>query len=60
MNRRCFLKQGTLGAGAIGLGQAIGAASFALQRQELIAGEVSQDHTRRHSAPALPLKEIQI
>lgn len=33
MNRRRFLKQGVLGASAIGLGQAVSAGSFALQPQ---------------------------
>ena len=60
MNRRHFLKQGTLGASAIGLGQVIATGSFALQPQKLIAGENAQDQNSTGHLQLMALEDIQL
>lgn len=59
MDRRRFLKQGTLGASAIGLGQAITAGSFALQPQNLTAWGAQ---VRNGTTPklAIPVEDLQL
>jgi hypothetical protein len=57
MNRRRFLKQGALGAGAIGLGPAITVGSFALRPQDLIASQGTQSQNHTSSQQAIPLQD---
>jgi hypothetical protein len=60
MNRRHFLKQGTLGASAIGLGQVIATGSFAAQPQNVAAGERSPDQNSSYSQQEMHLGDIQL
>jgi hypothetical protein len=57
MNRRRFLRQGALGAGAIGLRPAIAAGSFALQPQ---ASQVEKRQRAASDQQAIPLHEIRL
>jgi hypothetical protein len=58
MNRRRFLKQGALGAGAIGLGPAITAGPLALQHGNPIASESAQDENGTFPRQAIHAEEI--
>ncbi len=59
MNRRRFLKQGAIGAGAIGLGQTITTGSFALQPKNLIA-KGAQALNSTSPQRATPVEEVQL
>ncbi len=59
MNRRRFLKQGAIGAGAIGLGQTITTGSFALQPHTLTA-KGAQVPNSTSPQRATPVEEVQL
>ena len=60
MDRRRFLKQGTLGAGALGWGRMMASDAFAPQAKAGISNESGADHTRASSRHIGPSQVIQL
>ena len=60
MNRRHFLKRGTLGASAIGWAQVIATGTFAAQPQNMLAGDPSSGQDRSHSQQEMHAGNIQL
>lgn len=60
MNRRRFLKQGTLGASAMGFGQMIASGEFGSRSQSLVARGVTKVQDSRSPQAAMALQDVQL
>ncbi len=60
MNRRRFLKQGALGAGAMGLREVLGPGALKSRSQTLAAGRVPQDPTDLSLQPVIRADNLQL